>query len=300
MDNKKIGLFIANLRKDKNMTQKDLASQLYVSDKAVSKWERGINLPDITLIEKIADILEVDVSEILKGEKIETEIESKEKIVIDSIPSFQKKYFKKTFIKIMIIIIIGLTMFYTAILVIGELNNGKLSWSVWGNESFIEVPSFTLINAKRNTKRFINALATHDYDVVDNMLIEHPSREFDHYTDWISHEDYFNILKALNKEGLSLKSYKLLYCQQNHVNGAYSLDYNCAFSLIFNYNKTKYLMGVELVHLNGKISFNRVYLNYDNYHHWVNKKYDEKLYESIYNLENREMLSNIEKLFFQY
>ena len=53
VDNKKIGLFISSLRKDKNMTQKELAEKLFVSDKAVSKWERGLAMPDISLIENL-------------------------------------------------------------------------------------------------------------------------------------------------------------------------------------------------------------------------------------------------------
>lgn len=48
--NEAMGKFIASLRKEKNMTQKDLADKLYVSDRAVSKWERGLNFPDITLL----------------------------------------------------------------------------------------------------------------------------------------------------------------------------------------------------------------------------------------------------------
>ncbi len=69
MDVKKSGLFIAKLRKEKGMTQKQLAEKLFVTDRAVSKWERGIGYPDITIITKLAKILEVNVNDILNGEK---------------------------------------------------------------------------------------------------------------------------------------------------------------------------------------------------------------------------------------
>lgn len=69
MDNNKIGKFIAQLRKEKNLTQQQLGEKLFVTDKAVSKWERGISLPDISIIESLARILDVDVSELLHGEK---------------------------------------------------------------------------------------------------------------------------------------------------------------------------------------------------------------------------------------
>ncbi|MBO5166592.1 MAG: helix-turn-helix transcriptional regulator [Lachnospiraceae bacterium] len=69
MENKKIGQFIAELRKEKQMTQKELAEKLYITDKAVSKWERGLSCPDISLISPLADILGITASELLNGEK---------------------------------------------------------------------------------------------------------------------------------------------------------------------------------------------------------------------------------------
>lgn len=69
MDNMKIGQFICELRKEKQMTQKDLAEKLHITDKAVSKWERGLSCPDISLLPKIAELLGVTVGELLNGEK---------------------------------------------------------------------------------------------------------------------------------------------------------------------------------------------------------------------------------------
>lgn len=69
MDNKKTGDFILTLRKAKNMTQKELAEKLNITDKAVSKWERGIGYPDITIVSKLANILDVTVNELLNGER---------------------------------------------------------------------------------------------------------------------------------------------------------------------------------------------------------------------------------------
>lgn len=75
MDAKKFGTFIATLRKENNMTQVELAQKLQVTDKAVSKWERGLGFPDINTIEPLADALGVSVLEIMRSEKIaETKI----------------------------------------------------------------------------------------------------------------------------------------------------------------------------------------------------------------------------------
>lgn len=64
-----IGKFILELRKEKGLTQKELGEKLFVTDKAVSKWERGLSLPDITILPKLAKILDVEVADILVGQK---------------------------------------------------------------------------------------------------------------------------------------------------------------------------------------------------------------------------------------
>ena len=66
---KSIGETIASLRKEKGMTQNELAEKMNVTDKAVSKWERDLSCPDINTISKLADILGVSVEELLKAKK---------------------------------------------------------------------------------------------------------------------------------------------------------------------------------------------------------------------------------------
>lgn len=70
IDNEKFGTFLARLRKEKGMTQKELAERLFVSDKAVSKWERGLSLPDIALLQPMAEVLGASVTELLSGQHI--------------------------------------------------------------------------------------------------------------------------------------------------------------------------------------------------------------------------------------
>lgn len=67
MDNQKIGDLIKKLRKEKNLTQKGLADILMVTDKAVSKWERGLGYPEITIIPELANALGITISELLNG-----------------------------------------------------------------------------------------------------------------------------------------------------------------------------------------------------------------------------------------
>lgn len=75
MDTKKFGCFVADRRKELKMTQKELAEKIQVTDKAVSKWERGLGFPDIGTIEVLADALDLSIEELMRSEK-NTEIVS--------------------------------------------------------------------------------------------------------------------------------------------------------------------------------------------------------------------------------
>ena len=68
------GKLIANARKECGYTQKELAAKLSISDRTVSKWERGVGFPDVSLLEPLADSLNITVSEIVMGEKSDSEI----------------------------------------------------------------------------------------------------------------------------------------------------------------------------------------------------------------------------------
>ncbi len=67
MDCNKVGRFILSLRKEKSMTQKDLAHLMNISDKTISKWERGLGCPDVSLLGELSKILGVNIEKILLG-----------------------------------------------------------------------------------------------------------------------------------------------------------------------------------------------------------------------------------------
>ena len=75
LNKEQFGAFLTEQRKKKGYTQKDLAQRLFVSDKAVSKWERGMSMPDVSLLIPLADILDVSVTELLEGRQIEKSVE---------------------------------------------------------------------------------------------------------------------------------------------------------------------------------------------------------------------------------
>ena len=74
MNQVKIGKFIASSRKKKNMTQKKKTEKLRVSTNAVSKWERGINLPDASIMQELCSILNISLNELFAGESLKQSV----------------------------------------------------------------------------------------------------------------------------------------------------------------------------------------------------------------------------------
>lgn len=83
MANKSMGELICSLRKEKGMTQRELAEQMNVTDKAVSKWERDLSCPDINSLPRLAEVLGISVEELLNTPKKEETSESKAGAVVD-------------------------------------------------------------------------------------------------------------------------------------------------------------------------------------------------------------------------
>ena len=93
MDQLKIGKFIAECRKRENLTQMQLAEKLGITDKAISKWERGIAMPDLSAMLELCDILGISVNELLSGEKIsmENNNQKNEQLLLDMAKELEKK-----------------------------------------------------------------------------------------------------------------------------------------------------------------------------------------------------------------
>ena len=93
MNQIKIGKFIAACRKQVNLTQMQLAEKLSITDKAVSKWERGIAMPDTSIMLELCDILHISVNELLRGEKIsmENNNQKNEDLMLEMAKELEKK-----------------------------------------------------------------------------------------------------------------------------------------------------------------------------------------------------------------
>ena len=128
MDLIKIGKFIASCRKDKKITQEQLAEKLYITDRAVSKWERGLSLPDSDKMLDLCNILNISVSELLNGEKIDMKDYDKkiEELLIEMARQEEEKN-KKLMTSMWTILIIS-SIFYIAIilLAVNTLEKGEI------------------------------------------------------------------------------------------------------------------------------------------------------------------------------
>lgn len=83
MDAEKTGMLIRTVRSECNMTQKELAEQLHVSAAAVSKWENGHGFPDLSSLEKLADVLQLSITDLIQGERRKDDVETEESVVRD-------------------------------------------------------------------------------------------------------------------------------------------------------------------------------------------------------------------------
>ena len=123
MDLIKIGKYIAFKRKEQGLTQKQLAEKLNMSDKSVSKWERGICLPDVTVYLELCEILGISINEFLAGEDIPKEtIEQKaeENIIQITKDNKNKQKYLKKIIKLLIVMLI-VFIFITRIFIYKKL-----------------------------------------------------------------------------------------------------------------------------------------------------------------------------------
>ena len=118
MDQLKIGKFIADCRKQKNLTQMQLAEKLGITDKAVSKWERGVAMPDTSIMLELCDILSISVNELLSGERINMENDNQktEQLLLDMAKELEKKN-KTIWSSMWTIMIISITVLIAGIFI---------------------------------------------------------------------------------------------------------------------------------------------------------------------------------------
>ena len=132
MDLIKIGKFIAECRKAKKITQEELAEKLLITDRAVSKWERGLSLPDADKMLDLCNILNINVNELLSGEKINMkDYEKKTEDLLIELARQDEEKNRKLMISMWTILIISSIFYFTIlILAVTTLKEGFVLGSI--------------------------------------------------------------------------------------------------------------------------------------------------------------------------
>ena len=149
MNQEKIGKFIAECRKDKQMTQLELAEKLGVSDKTIGNWENGRNMPDLSLFKPLCDELKITINELLSGEKISKDKyqDKFEENIINTIDYSNKKINEKNRNISTILIIFGLLISVIALTMFKSESSWGSIYSVIG--SLIALVGFSKLNKKQ-------------------------------------------------------------------------------------------------------------------------------------------------------
>ena len=148
MNHEKIGRFIANCRKQRKMTQSELGEKLGVTEKSVSNWENGRNMPDLSLFKPLCNELNITLNDLLSGEKV-TEKEYREKLeenIINTIDYTNKKLENRNNFIGFILITFGILISVSAIAIFP-------SESSWGSIYSVFGAIVSLIGVSRFTKR---------------------------------------------------------------------------------------------------------------------------------------------------
>lgn len=146
MNQEKIGKFIAECRKSKKLTQSDLAEKLGVTNKSISNWENGRNMPDLSLFKPLCELLDISINDLISGEEVTKDKYQKklEENIISTIDYTNKKVSEKNNLIGFILIITGIMMAITAMTIFpSESSWGSIYSIIGGIISLVGISRFT-------------------------------------------------------------------------------------------------------------------------------------------------------------
>ena len=256
MDKQKIGDFIKKKRKEKGLTQIELAEKIGITDRAISKWERGICCPDISLLKDLCKILDININELLSGNELkEITIEQSEDIIVETVKTYtnvEKKKNKALLTFTIIILVLYIFLVASMYLTFNQMNKREgINWEI--------------IQTKRAAERIFNALEKYDYkeirkienqytDIIENginvnaMDDETKCMEYlekDKNTSW----GFACRLKDFENNGIKFKSHKFNDQYYNSL-GSYGVRYK----VTINYKNIDSIIYVSLSTHNGVIN----------------------------------------------
>lgn len=223
MNQEQIGNFIAQLRKEKKMTQIDLASKLGITDRAISKWENGRGMPDLSLLMPLCEILDVSINELLSGARLDNKNyqEKLEENIINAIDYSDKKIKKtkkifKIILSIILIFIVAFIIMY-GIDINRMRNNKPVFFGTWGysyaplidikeKEIELAITNYLIEQDDNEPKHNDNEKAFVSMRI---YLIEENDKTYNIYA-WVLEEKYYLENNEIKKSSSSSIPYKFI------------------------------------------------------------------------------------------
>ena len=264
MNYETIGKFIQSKRKEKGLTQKELAEKLGVTDKAVSKWERGLGCPDVSILEILAKELDTSILEILKGRIIEDEIikVTEANDYVKETINFTKNKTKEIISKIIVFLTISISILLLILNIENIISLNKKYEYDFNNETVIEM------------KKQLNKLKT------NIELIEQNQGKYDD-------EEYQEITQDLKYIKEKLNNSKILKYEDNiklTIKDIYIIDDNTILDLYGIKILKELEKDIEEEQLFKDNIMAKVYLNI-NTHEQTEKSYKYKMINIPNNME---------------
>jgi len=238
MNNQKIGDFIKNLRKEKGLTQKDLSEKLNITDRAVSKWERGLNCPDISLLDDLSRILEVSVIEILKGRRLDSDEKINNKELVETM-TFADKSLKEKIKKIIDLFSITIVSFVALLLLFYNIKGFYYSHKVY----------VTTVDNSEYVNKYMKGIESilNDIHLLENNQGIYTNEEYELITEYVNDIKLLinkDIEKELlNKQKLTIKDFNKFFDNMS-IYDIYGYDgmykYRNIYKIILKYDIEKY------------------------------------------------------------
>lgn len=263
MNKQKIGDFIKKKRKEKGLTQTELAEKLEITDRAISKWERGVNCPDISLLKDLCKILEIDINELLSGKELDkVSKEDSEDILVETVRTYtniEKKKNKKLLIFTILLLIFYVFLAIAMYLTYNQLNKKDgLTWDTIENKRIVD-KLYTALEKYDYTEikkiMYGNYIFGNTPDTFLNTYVEDENNCSKNHLDW----GLVCRLKDFENSKIRFKSHKF---EKNYYgdNGNFVVEYE----LTVEYNNKEYTFNNCTVTHNGVLTFSYPNLKAEN------------------------------------
>lgn len=221
MDCKKIGEYIQRKRREAGMTQVELGNKLGVTSKAVSKWECGVALPDVSLFSDLASVLEIDILDLLNGEDNKKDLNEKNKNILI------------IFLLIFLVLLICLCLFLSTFF-INNYNKVHI-YDLSSERNDFYVDGKVIITGDKNYL-FISKIRFVSKEETDLIYISNYDYEVYYNDRFLFKSDLNSKLNSKNIDDISLKNFLNSICFFIDLDDDFRLNKNSYFSLRLNYS----------------------------------------------------------------